>query len=248
MPSSVHKELYSSLICGSPLPPGVDKQLFLDTGLIHLMVVSGAHLLFLESLLARLPQSVRLSVLGFYCWLTGFGAPVVKAFIFRLIQPGLRARGLTRIQVEAASVVLILCVYPWWFFSRSMQMSWMCGLALSLPRVLRPNVLDQALKAHILLFVFAGASVLSIFWNTLIGPFIGVILFPLCLLVVPFPFLSAWIDGVWEIFLSLLRIGPKGQPYEWFFAAQDLFWIPPVVHMVMMYWEVRWRRASAFSC
>ncbi len=248
LPHSQHHDLIASLICGLPLAGGESKQVFLDTGLIHVMVVSGAHLMFLESLLARTPLWLRLPVLGFYCWLTGFGAPVVKAFAHRTAEIFLRPYGWSGLWIEAVAVALAVTVYPWWLMSRSLQMSWMCSLALSLPRLLRWRALDQSLKAYILLFVFVGGSLIGVCWNTLAAPFVGLILFPVSLLTILLPFLSGPVDRVWDLFLLLLSYGPKGSPSSWFFASRDLFWIPPLVHVALLAGEVRWRRARAFSC
>ena len=44
------KPAYEALICGQRLPKGPLRQVFTEGGLIHLMVVSGAHLLFMEKL------------------------------------------------------------------------------------------------------------------------------------------------------------------------------------------------------
>ncbi len=187
IPPFVHRDLVASLVCGLPLPPGHSKQAFLDTGLIHVMVVSGAHLLFLESLLGRAPALIKLPALGVYCWLTGFGAPVVKAFLHRLCELQLRNRGWSSLQIEAVAVLLTLTLFPWWLLSRSLQMSWMCFLALSLPKILKWSALDQSLKAYLFLYIFVGASPIGIVWNTLLSPLIGVVLFPLSLALLPFP-------------------------------------------------------------
>jgi len=248
IPESVHAALYSAMVCGTSLPAGWEKQVFLDSGLIHIMVVSGAHLLFLESLLSRAPRRVRLPCLFFYCWFTGFGAPVVRAFAHRVVQTFLQPKGWSGIQIEAAAVTLTLALWPSWLLSRSLQMSWMCALALSLPRILRPAALDQAVKAYALLFVFAGAPLLSIAWNTLLAPLVGVILFPLCLSVLLFPWLSGPVDLVWDLFLWILRWGPKGNPQQWFISSKDLFWLPPLLHGYLLVKEIRWRRKRAFSC
>jgi predicted membrane metal-binding protein len=212
------------------------------------MVVSGAHLVFLESLMARAPVFVRLPVLGFYCWLTGFGPPVVKAFLHRLGEVFLRPFGWSGLQVEAAAVLLSLAMWPWWLMSRSLQMSWMCSLALSLPAVLSWNALDQSLKAYARLFVFVGASLVSVAWNVLVAPFVGVLLFPLSLALLPCPFLEPAVARVWDFFLWLLNWGPKSEPAAWFFSSRDLFWIPLVLHSYLLVREVKWRRARAFVC
>lgn len=243
LPNTAHHALEAALVCGISLPPGTDKQLFLDTGLIHIMVVSGAHLIFLESLL---PPRVRLPVLAFYCWMTGFGPPVVKAFAHRIAESQLKPRGWTSLQAEAAAVLVTLTIWPFWITSRSLQMSWMCFLALSLPPLFRWKAFDQSLKTYLLLFLFVGASTLSIFWNTLIAPLVGTILFPCSLTLLILPVLAPLVERVWDVFLFLLNWGPKSQPAAWFFSSRDLFWLPLTLHICLLIREVRCRRAQAF--
>lgn len=246
LPHGRHVELYAALVCGIPISASQEKQLFLDSGLIHILVVSGAHLLFLESLLYWLPLRWRIAALGFYCWLTGFGAPVLKAFLRRIVECWLRPKGFSGLQMEAGAVLATLCFCPAWIFSRSLQMSWMCALAMQLPRWLAWAAADQALKAYVLLFVFCGSPVVTVAWNTLLAPLVGFVLFPLCLVAVVLPFVVPLVDGCWDVFLFLLRLGPKSDPQAWFLTAKDLFWLPPLLHLALLVREVRWRRARAF--
>jgi hypothetical protein len=249
MPTSQLRSLYDALICGTNLPPGHEKQIFVDTGLIHLMVVSGSHLVFLEMLLAFLPSGVLKILLGGYCYLTGFQAPVVRAFLRRVIGPSLRAwSGMTSLQIEAAAVLLALALYPEWLGSRSFLMSWMCGLALAAPKIFpRAPHFDLALKAYVFLLPFCWASPVSVAWNTLLAPFVGFILFPVCILAIFIPPLVAVSDWMWWAFLKILDLGPQGEPWGVFLSSWSLCWIPIAAHLALLVWEVKWRRACAFS-
>lgn len=248
IPNSIYAELYSALVCGTTLPAGFEKQVFLDSGLIHLMVVSGAHLLFLESMMERLPVSLRLPLLGGYCWLTGFGAPIAKAFARRLWEVWLRPLGWSGLQIDFIAVASVLCIWPPWILSRSLQMSWMCGLALSLSPWFKWRAFDQSLKAYLLLFVFAAANPVSIAWNCMVAPFVGMILFPMSLACFAFEFLVPIGDALWGFFLLILRAGPKFPPVPWFAAIQYLFWLAPLLHLLLLRREIQWRRAHAYSC
>jgi len=245
LPSSAHAGLYAALICGIRLNEGEAKQLFIDTGLIHIMVVSGAHLLFIERRFAWIAPNARLCVLGTYCWLTGFGAPVVKAFFRRCLERKFGPRGWSPIQCEAAAVAGLLILIPAWLFSRSFLMSWMCSLAFMLPKIL--PVLDRPLKAYVLLFAFSAASPLTVIWNALLAPFVGEFLFPVCLLVIPFPFLTPLVDLMWDGLLLVLRLNPQSETLNWFAPSNQLFWLPLFAHVIFIYGEVRWRRALAFA-
>jgi predicted membrane metal-binding protein len=249
MPKTNLHPLYDALICGTSLSAGREKQIFVDTGLIHLMVVSGSHLVFIELLLFFLPPRIRLTILAAYCYLTGFQAPVVRAFLRRLISPKLKAwSALTGLQIEAAAVMLALALYPQWLWSRSFLMSWMCGLALAAPKIFPrfPNF-DLAVKAYIFLLPFCAASPVSVAWNTLLAPFVGLILFPASILGVVIPPFVAVSDLMWTAFLGVLELGPHGVQAGLLFPAGRLCWIPALTHVFLLFMEVRWRRASAFS-
>jgi len=249
LPTSEFNILNQALICGINLPASQAKQLFVDTGLIHLMVVSGSHLVFLELLLAFLPRGGRLFFLAGYCYLTGFQAPVVRAFFKRWLGPQLKERlALTGLQIEAAAVLLVLMIYPEWLTSRSFLMSWMCGLALCAPPLVpRFKYLDLALKAYLFLLPFCWASPITVAWNTLLAPVVGLLLFPSGLVAMVVHRLSPVNDLMWRAFLALLTIGPHGEPFESFISSANLVWLPLVTHLGLLMWEVKWRRAYAFS-
>lgn len=247
-PTSVYAPLYSAFVCGVDLPAGSAKQLFVDTGLIHLMVVSGSHLIFFERLLVWLPAPLRLGILGVYCWLTDFGAPVVRAFTRRLCAGALHDWGWSALQIEAAATVLVLSVYPPWLLSRSFLMSWLCAVALQAPLPWpRWPELNLSLKCYLFLFPFCAASPLSIGWNCLAGPLIGELLFPACLLAFACPWLTPLADLVWEALLWLLHSGPQAPPAVFWWPSHWLWWLPLTIHLGLLWGEREWRRAVAFS-
>jgi hypothetical protein len=213
------------------------------------MVVSGSHLIFLEVLLFFLPRPLQMGVLGAYCYLTGFQPPVTRAFLRRVVAAKASQRlGLTSLQVEALSVVVSLLLIPEWLFSRSFLMSWMCGLALSSPSVLpKSPALDMALKSYLFMLPFCWTAPVTVFWNTLLAPVVGIVLFPACLLAIAIPPLHILADGMWQAFLSILRHGPQSPPSLVFFASTSLWPIPVILHLLLISAEVSWRRESAFS-
>ena len=89
-------DIYKALVCGHRLPKGLIKETFVKSGLIHLMVVSGAHLLFLE----RLWKSINLPffrtggilfLLILYALTANLHPPVLRA-LFSFLPPA-RLRG-----------------------------------------------------------------------------------------------------------------------------------------------------------
>jgi hypothetical protein len=248
LPGGPWQPLYNALVCGSDLPAGPARRLFLDTGLIHLMVVSGSHLVFLESLLGFLPGRMRLSALGGYCFLVGFQAPVMRALLRRLLHAPLTGRwGMSPLQVEAMTALLALALHPAWIGSRSFLMSWMCGLALSTPPLLprRPHW-DAAIKCYLFLLPFSAASPLTVGWNALLAPLVGGVLFPACLLALLIPPLQPLSDAMWDLLLRVLAWGPAAEPWYLLLPLGVLCGLTIFVHGGLLMGEVKWRRARAF--
>jgi predicted membrane metal-binding protein len=244
-PAGPYRPLYQSMVCAIPLPAGHEKQLLVDTGLIHLLVVSGLHMMFIDRWLEWLPQRPRLTLLFGYVILTGFHPPISRAFLRRLLKPYLNGRlKLTLLQAEAAGVGIALLIYPPWIFSRSFLMSWMGGLAGTQPHT---SNWERALKAYLLLLPFCWASPLSLGWNVLFAPFAGGVLLPACWLAFLWHGFTLISDPIWRALLWLLDFGPQGSPLPLYFTSLQLLWLPPVIHALWLTLEVRWRRRSAFS-
>lgn len=247
MPSGPYAAFYRALVCGVSLPDGDERRLLLDAGLIHIIVVSGAHLYFLDSWLPRRARTLRYGVLSFYCWLTGFGPPVVRAFVRRVVEEGV-GRHLTSLQQELVTVVSIFLICPHWLASRSFLMSWLCGLALSLPQIgSRFAALQTGWKCYVLLFPFCAATPLSILFNTIVTPILGGIVFPLAILAALLPFLQPAIDEIWRCLFLILSSLPFAPPAPWFLATRLVAWIPLVLHLLLLWGEVQCRRVWAFS-
>lgn len=248
LPASEYRELYSALICAGTEMNGAHRQLFIDVGLIHLLVVSGAHLHFLERWLEFLPTRLRLLALGAYCWLTGFGAPVVRAWARRLLGVLARSTGFSLLQLEFLTVVVVLAFQPEWLFSRSFLMCWLCALALALPKIFPkwPN-LSLSLACYLLLLPFCPSAPSTVLVNVLVTPYVGGVLLPLCILAAVLPPLIPLTDLMWRILLSLLDHFPVAPPAPWIVVSPRLFLIPLILHLLLLGLEVPWRRARAFS-
>ena len=82
-PSSPWEEYYRAVVCGVSLEPSIEKSLLVDLGLIHIIVVSGSHLVFLSRILK---EGMKLSwgtfiFLLIFVAMTGMEPPVVRAFV-----------------------------------------------------------------------------------------------------------------------------------------------------------------------
>lgn len=248
IPSTEHFELYAALVCGQNLQDGSLRQLFADTGLIHLLVVSGAHLHFMEGWLSWLPPRRRLAVLAVYCWMTGFGAPVVRAWIRRAADLIVKPFGPSPLQCELVALLGIVLVRPGWLWSKSFLMCWVCALALNLPPLFprAPN-LSLSLSCYVLLFPFCPSAPSTILCNVLVTPVIGAVLLPFCLLAMAVPALMPVSDELWRILLEVLAHFPTAPPAALQTFSPWLFCYPLCLHLTLLMLEVPWRHARAFS-
>lgn len=187
-PPSDFAPYYEALVCGVSLEPSEILQLLKLSGLIHLFVVSGSHLVFIEHfLLYRCPRILRLVILTGFAFLSGLQPPVVRSWI-NLYLPFVLERWGWRSSFSIwMAGVLSLLVNPTWIASLSLQLSWGCALGLHMPKMWRlPKALSQSLWIFIFLYPLLWSSpksYLSPICNWLIAPVIGLLLFPLSLLV-----------------------------------------------------------------
>jgi predicted membrane metal-binding protein len=212
------------------------------------MVVSGAHLHFLEFWLKVFPQPVRIALLGFYCGLTGFGPPVVRAWVRRVSDVVLKRFRASPFQVELCSLLVILAIMPTWILSRSFLMSWLCAIAITLPPIFpRFPTLSISLLCYVLLFPFCPSAPTTILCNVLVTPVIGAVLFPICALAMVVPWLVPLADEMWRILMLSLAHLPVAAPAPIAVFSPWLFLYPLSVHIGLIFLEVPWRRARAFS-
>lgn len=206
-PDSPQQELYQSFVCGAPLTDPTFSTLFTQSGLIHVVVVSGAHLVFLEVLLSLVdPRGrVTLPVLGFYSLVTGFNAPVARSLTQLIL-----AKVSQKFQLYWSGPLLTLLAGALTFFvlgpSISLSLSWLASLAL---HASRSSPFKTQLRIYFFLFpalaILAPAHPLSIVINVLFVPLLSILAFPLSLLCFAFPPLSQLMDPFWAAFQDILQ-------------------------------------------
>jgi len=225
---SSYRELSQAFICGSSLHDPLSKEIFLETGLIHLMVVSGSHLqtllwleqglLFFWNKKSWLKIFLALS-LFFYCLLTGFQPPVLRALASWL------CRWLNQFfhwhwdagKIQLASGVFLLSLFPDWIHSFSFYLSWLSSLGfLAAPLIVKSShrrkesafrhwLLTSLCIQALVAFAFWNFSWLGFFMNVLLGPFIGFFLLPLSLLELLLPTFAFFWDQAWFYLLAFLK-------------------------------------------
>lgn len=234
-----HQDSLTALLCGTDLNNKNHKELLKKSSLIHIFIVSGAHLLFLDQFLStlRIPLFVRFLIWLFYSVIAGWQAPVARAFLQLSLRAGLQSRGA---YFPSDLIVLIvgligIGLFPQWSQSLSYQMSWCASLALSYGAIfrLRPSfqkaVLTQV-SIYIcmapLLYGFGSLHPLSVIFNLLLGNFVAWMILPLALLagVIPFmrPLFDACLDGFF--FLVSHMISPVQQESA-ALLSRELLWL-----------------------
>ena len=214
-------DIYKALVCGKRLPSGEVKQLFVKGGLIHLTVVSGAHLVFLESLWLKLPLPKTLKVKGLslflilYALASNLHPPVLRAlFSFFLLQLSHNLQlfwSSTSIILFSALICLIYNVT--WVDSVSLQLSVLASLVYSISK----NSLKKSFFIYLfilpLLNRWQNLHPFTVLINWIAAPLISGFLFPLSFLSPFAPFLYKASDFLWLKFLWLLE-GVKFLPSD----------------------------------
>ena len=206
IPKGRFESLYGALCCGAALPNySPEFQLFRHLGLVHLLVVSGLHLLTLEKSLYYVLQKrtwiARLSpvILIAFVATCQFAPPVTRAYLQRLLtqfNKKLSAHW-TPSQGVLVTGVLTLCLIPNWVDSLSLQLSWTASLILCLRLplfkmtaliylVLVPYLLPLGVAHPFSLFVSGWAGLLVLVpllicaWGTFAFPFLQPLTDPVC--------------------------------------------------------------------
>jgi ComEC/Rec2-related protein len=226
----LHRNLSQSFVCGTSIQNSFDQRLFQETGLIHLMVVSGSHLQLLSLfILWPWPEKIRAGrklkwILGWllfsYCLITGFQPPVVRAFICFTL------RNLSDYfhwhwdsgKIHLASGFVLLSLIPAWIFSFSFYLSWLASLGFLLTPLcftyknknwswseIAKNWFNSLTIQSLMSVGFLQFSVLSVLLNGLLAPVIAILLFPISLLVLILPNMAGLTDVCWDILLTVLR-------------------------------------------
>ncbi|MEQ1878025.1 MAG: ComEC/Rec2 family competence protein, partial [Bdellovibrionia bacterium] len=201
-PTGSYKPFYDAIVCGNSLAPE-RAAAFRSTGLIHLIVVSGAHLTFLLWFLERIfPKTPwpRYGLLVAFIMMTSWQPPALRGFAQIAASETSRKFGLGWSSQASCLIsgVVIWAIFPELILSLSFLLSWAAALSISIAPV-------TGLKRHALVFlilvpVLAPLSAphpASIFLNWIFVPLIGAILFPASLAATAAPPLAQLTDPLW---------------------------------------------------
>ncbi len=219
-----------SFFCGEPVRDKHAKQMLKESGLLHIFVVSGAHILLLAWLcqLARLKRLLIWPLLLLYGFATGLEPPVVRALLFILLADlsvlGLHAGSLSRLML---TFIFTLAIAPKWLFSLSFMMSLWASLGVqiffSLQRLQsskqRLSPLEASFKFSLWMYIFMLPTLLqqhqlpiNVVYNFILGPLCGLLMALLGLL--------GWLPFFTDLLHFLLKIFWKTLGLAHYFHSQ----------------------------
>jgi competence protein ComEC len=221
-PQSSYQEFYQALICGKRLPGSATKQSIQNIGLIHLFVVSGAHLHFVDAFIRPLTKSPRWRFPLLFLFVITAALPMtaLRAWIYLVLCTFSKCwkLHLPTHHCLLLSVLLGLSLQPEQFHSLSLPLSWMASLgilcgqsSMSQSIFVYLFTLPCLVKIHLL-------SPWSILINAFLAPTISLLLFPICMLTFVFQWLTPMTDGLWHLFFRIaenLQIFLKVLPVTW---------------------------------
>lgn len=186
---------YNALICGKEFPQGAEKDLWIRAGLYHLIVVSGAHLSFIQKIIEPFLKTQKARwfqfffILG-YALMGGWNPPLVRAFFestLKLVTPNKNSN--THI---FSSWVLTLVTHPQWISSLSLSLSTVARLAIGLTKNISSQFKIQAIIFFLMLPLISKLSAQSL-WVSLLG-----------LMLAPFLLFCLSTSGITYLVLALL--------------------------------------------
>lgn len=215
---SAHRSALASLLCGQKVTDPDLYERLRQTALLHLFVVSGAHLIELERLLEwlRIPRLARITgAIGFTA-LSGAQPPLVRALIGlllpeRIFGPRTAWPSHGRSETEVLKVgLLTLAMVPFWIHSMSLALSWACAFSISLPlgqgwRGALRRTLAVWLVLSPLLAPWGLSTPMSWVLNLIIAPVFSAVSLPLALIALAGGRFVEPFDRFMDLFLWLLH-------------------------------------------
>lgn len=207
-PDSEYQEIYQAIVCGSNLKSAKFLRVFKTSGLMHIIVVSGSHLIFLSDFLSRLKIRSKLLhtiLLAAYVCVCQVQPPALRSFVVFLLNQisNHYALHMPAFYKHLFSTFICLGLFPHWSNSLSLKLSLLASIGLALAR----GHIKQSVMVFLLLMPmlsFVGFNIISLINNILFSQVIGAILFPLSLVSMLIPPIIMLSDWVWWLSLYML--------------------------------------------
>jgi predicted membrane metal-binding protein len=238
-PQSEYRIIYQAILCGRKISTSSYFAQLSTLGIVHVIVVSGAHLIILLQLiqtitLNKISKIILIFLLFLFVLCCQAQAPVFRAWIFLLIKyfsDRLKLFNSKSFNI-LLSVVICLSIEPANFFSLSLPMSWLACLAI----LKGSNIFIQSALCYIFILpLLMGFQILhpwTIAINTLITPVICLILFPMTALSFIFPPLTPFSDQIWSwLFIFSSKVSPLLKIYKVYSLQTKAFyiWLYPLI-------------------
>jgi predicted membrane metal-binding protein len=212
--------IVSAVVCGKRLPHNSDlRDSLIQLSLIHLFVVSGAHLALVKQMLTKVApanyRTFRFLALGIYGLFCGATSPVVRALLQTLVGAAIpkcwRAGGWQYMWAG----LLCLWLLPSQWTQLSLPLSWSCAVLLFLCR--KQSSLKTCAVLYIgllpLLLVVGIAHPIVVLVNLVALPLLSVLIFPCLAANWMIPALTPIVVKIWRPVESTLHEGALLLPY-----------------------------------
>lgn len=220
--------------------PYAYNQILKNTGVVHVVVVSGQNLTLLAGFILGLSQYlgrrktiwVSISVIIFYIFLTGFQIPVIRAAImfFMASLAKLYGREGDGLRVLILTALIMLIINPLWLMSVSFQLSFLAtvGVVIVAPELIKrlkfvPEVIRQDLGVTLAAQIMT-APIIAFYFNqfSLAGLIVNILILWTIPFIMIFGALSLVVSLISIKLASIIVIFPKILLY-YFDAVVDLF-------------------------
>ncbi len=203
---SLNHEITKALACGSRLNYGAARQSVLTFGALHLFVVSGAHLNFLNRFLSFLktPQKIKSSLLLLFVFNCNFSAPIIRTYTQSILQKS----SSIYIPPSLSPLCAYFICFPMSYLlneSLSLGLSLLFGNLISrLPRAIEAQGLIYLLALPVFLFVLGLPHYSSLFILPLVTALVFTLL-PLSLASLFSNYIEAFTIRFWWTILDSLK-------------------------------------------
>lgn len=257
IPPSPFSPIYQALCCGAKISSSsVHWHLFRQLGLVHLLVVSGYHLIIIERALAvvlrRFPSAFDKSFILLlpFVFLCQFQAPVVRSYM-QICLGKLNNRfqfHWNSALLTLASGITCLAAFPQWMNSLSFQLSWGAGFIICFPLSGWRRGLSFYLGLYPFLIPLGPAHPLSILSNMILATLVAIPLLLFSWLTWLIPALDPIIKTGTQILITLMEqsaqwipvplSAQKGSLHHW-----EWLWLM-ILFGVSFTWEIYILRRS----
>ena len=247
-PPSHWKSFYQAIVCGKKLQASQQWQQMRQLGMLHILIVSGAHLSFLSQTLRflffhHLPENLKNLILLGLVVVCQFQAPALRAWCYLFIN-GINKKKRLFLKPPALlllTIIFCLSVNPPFFQSMSLPLTWLACLGIGLGK----NSFTQSFFCFLFLqpiiSQWGSPSPLTIGVNAFITPLVGMILFPASLFCFFLPFLTPLVDKLWNFLFYLAKtLSPSLTLSESQNLSEGKLWIwlyALVLNISFMGWE-----------